>query len=274
MKYNRVLALGAGTQSSMVAIWCDRGELPPVDVAIFADTQQEPRAVYSHLTWLEKQLKNTPVVKVTAGDLGADAIAYLKDHRSRRADGLRSFASIPLFVKNNPEDTNNGIMTRQCTRYYKIEPINQYIRREMLYLGKGERVPVGKIVTLVFGISFDERSRKRRPKLNWQRYDYPLIDKGLFRGAVINRAKALFPNHDFPRSACKFCPYLTNEERLEMGQDDFAEAVEFDEECRRADSHVYVHSSCTPLRTADLTVKPKVRGLLGMINECEGMCGT
>lgn len=41
----RVLNLGAGTQSSVIYLMMCRGELPPADVAIFADTQWEPKEV-------------------------------------------------------------------------------------------------------------------------------------------------------------------------------------------------------------------------------------
>jgi hypothetical protein len=39
MTNRRILNLGAGTQSSVLLVMHDRGELPPVDVAIFSDTQ-------------------------------------------------------------------------------------------------------------------------------------------------------------------------------------------------------------------------------------------
>lgn len=42
----RVLSLGAGVQSSTLALMIARGELPPVDCAIFSDTGWEPKAVY------------------------------------------------------------------------------------------------------------------------------------------------------------------------------------------------------------------------------------
>ena len=42
----RVLSLGAGVQSSTVALMIEYGELPMVDCAIFADTQNEPKYVY------------------------------------------------------------------------------------------------------------------------------------------------------------------------------------------------------------------------------------
>ena len=42
----RFLSLGAGVQSSTLALMIANGELEPVDSAIFADTGWEPRKVY------------------------------------------------------------------------------------------------------------------------------------------------------------------------------------------------------------------------------------
>ena len=49
----RCLSLGAGVQSTTMALMAARGELTPMpDIAIFADTGWEPAAVYDHLDWL------------------------------------------------------------------------------------------------------------------------------------------------------------------------------------------------------------------------------
>ena len=52
-----VLNLGAGVQSSCLALMAAMGEVKPMpDFAVFADTQAEPKSVYDWLDWLEKQL--------------------------------------------------------------------------------------------------------------------------------------------------------------------------------------------------------------------------
>lgn len=48
----RILNLGAGVQSTTIFLMAHEGELPMIDYAIFADTQEEPKAVYDHLAWL------------------------------------------------------------------------------------------------------------------------------------------------------------------------------------------------------------------------------
>ena len=52
----RILSLGAGVQSSALALMIEKGQVPMVDAAIFADVKGEPKSVYTHLDWLEKQL--------------------------------------------------------------------------------------------------------------------------------------------------------------------------------------------------------------------------
>ena len=54
MKTLRVLSLGAGVQSSTLALMIHKGEIPMVDCAIFADTQAEPPKVYDWLKFIKK----------------------------------------------------------------------------------------------------------------------------------------------------------------------------------------------------------------------------
>lgn len=52
----RVLSLGAGVQSTTLALLAVEGVLPKPDAAVFADTGWEPRRVYDHLDRLESVL--------------------------------------------------------------------------------------------------------------------------------------------------------------------------------------------------------------------------
>lgn len=48
-----IISLGAGVQSTTLALMAAGGGLTPMpDCAIFADTGEEPSAVYRHLDWL------------------------------------------------------------------------------------------------------------------------------------------------------------------------------------------------------------------------------
>lgn len=289
MKNHRVLNLGAGTQSSVLLVMADRGEIEPVEVAIFADTQAEPREVYEHLDWLEKQVK-TPVVRVSEGDLEADAIAFRQRRFTVNEAGRKSYASIPLFILN--PDNSPGMVRRQCTFQYKIKPIERYIRRTVLGLQNGQRVPAGVTVTQVYGISFDERTRAKTGAGDpaWMRREYPLIDKRLNRQQVIALAEKWFPDRTFPRSACVFCPYHNDAEWRRMRDehpDEWDRAVRFDHAIRDADQKgqdqrklfvglPFLHAKRIPLDQVDLRHADEKSGQMtldAMLDECEGMCG-
>ena len=73
IKKLRVLSLGAGVQSTTLALMIEHGEIPMVDCAIFADTPSEPKKVYKHLDWLKSKL-SYPLHIVTKGNLRKDVI--------------------------------------------------------------------------------------------------------------------------------------------------------------------------------------------------------
>lgn len=156
----RILSLGAGVQSSTLLLMSCKGVLPKLDCAVFADTQYEPRAVYDHLAWLEAEAAKAgiPVHRVTAGNLKEDALAWLRSRKS--VDGKR-FASLPLFVEN--ADGSQGRIRRQCTKVYKIEPVERFILREVLGLRPRQRRPREPVVEQWLGISSDEPQRAKGP---------------------------------------------------------------------------------------------------------------
>lgn len=283
MKPHRILNLGAGTQSSVVYLMMCRGELPRAEVAIFSDTQSEQEEVYPHLDWLRALPESTiPIVQVTAGNLREDALEFMQQRKS--SDGKR-YASMPLYVLN--PDGSKGQLNRQCTKEYKVIPIERYIRRTVLGMAHGQRVPADVVVEQVFGISFDERSRMRRPNHKWCAFDYPLVDMKMRRQQVIEWAERNYPGHIFPRSACVECPYLSNRELRRMRDDhpiDWAKRLQFDVQIRDRDrerqrqratvyAEPYLHRSCVPMELANLD-DDQGEFAFGMENECEGMCGT
>jgi hypothetical protein len=58
MKKLRILSLGAGVQSSTLALIIEKGEIPMVDAGIFADVKGEPQAVYDWLNYLNYKISN------------------------------------------------------------------------------------------------------------------------------------------------------------------------------------------------------------------------
>ena len=185
---HRILNLGAGVQSTTVYLMYVRGEIQPgIECAIFADTGEEPASVYAHLEWL-KSLGGPPIIVRSIGRLGDDLVL------GRNSTGGR-FASIPAFTAAI-EGSKAGMVRRQCTKEYKIEVIERCLRRELLGLQKGQRVPKGTRVVQVYGISLDEagrsiRIRERLEDRAWLTPEFPLIDRSMTRGDCLDLARQL-----------------------------------------------------------------------------------
>lgn len=235
-----------------MALMAAHGEITPMpDCAIFADTQAEPKAVYTWLDWLEKQLP-FPVHRVTAGSLKADMF-----RETIRADNP------PFFT------APHGMLRRKCTRFYKLTPIRQKVRE----------ITGGKPCVQWIGISTDESDRMKPADVGYITHRWPLIEASMSRTDCLK----WFAGHGYAqlptKSACTFCPYHDNAHWREMRDNDpesFAEAVAVDEVIRHqpwSEEEMYVHRDRVPLSRVDFRSAEEA-GQLSMFNdECEGMCG-
>ena len=275
----RILSLGAGVQSSTLALMIEKGELPPVDGAVFADVKGEPKAVYEWLDYLKTQIKSYPIYVVSWRDLKQDIFDAAKGE-------YKAFTA-PFYTKN-VETGKKGMLMRQCTADYKIKPVVQQIRK-LLGLEKGEKRKRGTRVELLMGISLDEVVRMKTNPLKYIQNQYPLVDHKMTRKDCIAwMEKNGYPRP--PRSACTFCPYHSNEEWLKIKNGDpkeWAEVVAMDKAIRSQErfkeknkgsatlkDEIYLHRSCLPIDEVDFEEKDKQADLFnGMLNECEGMCG-
>lgn len=292
---SRVLSLGAGVQSTVMALKADRGDFGVIpDIAIFADTGWEPKKVYDHLDWLEGELKNIKILRVKVkstarkrprNENGQFIKANLRDHLMQGVNSSgNKFITVPLFIIN--KDGKPAIGRRQCTREYKVTPIQKAIRKYVLKLKKRQLVPKGQWVEQWIGISTDEMVRMKDNRDHWLMNRWPLIE-----GAMMSRedCKAWFakhyPNRHLPRSACIGCPLRTHAEWLDMKENDpesWNEAVAFDKALRTSDrterfgAEMYLNAKRVPL--SELGVLPlfetnKTRKEKRPLEECEGMCG-
>lgn len=266
----RVLSLGAGVQSSVLALMCEQGvyDLDKPDFAIFADTGWEPPQVYEHLEWLKTQL-SYPVTTVSAGSLRNDIIS------GHSNDGY-TFLGIPGFVVN--PDGSHSVLKRQCTSDYKLKPIYQEIRR---YLGveKGQRIPKDIMVEMWLGISTDESERMKAGLYEYVINKYPLVERGFGRNQLKGWFADNYPDRKLPRSACIGCPYHSNEVWSDMKNnhpDLFADAVLIDQILRTGEisyqvrGTAYLHSTRQPLEDVDFVTAENSDGF---VSECEGLCG-
>ncbi len=271
-----VLNLGAGVQSSMILLMSCRGVLPKVDAAIFADTGWEPKRVYDNLDWLIQQGTDAgiPVYKLPpARDLREDLLA---------GDGRR-FITIPL--RTIDESGKRGILRRQCTREFKITPIEQFIRRKLLGLAPRKHASVNS-VRQWFGISADEASRMTLAKVRWKTHVYPLcgvpedmLSAPMTRLMCYEWLAKHYPGREFPRSACIGCPFRSDSEWRDLrahDEEEWRQAVEFDKKIRNHGGYKgmrstqFVHRSYSPLQTVDMGADD---GQFDWGNECAGVCG-
>lgn len=265
----RVLSLGAGVQSTTLALMAAHGEVEPPDVAIFADTQWEPKAVYDHLAWLRSpNVLPFPIHVVTQGDIRQAIV------ERRNTTGGR-FAAIPWWTIN--PDGSPGMGRRQCSSEYKLTPIMHEIRR---LLGKPGRahIPPGT-VTVMIGISRDEAHRMRPAKQRYMTNVYPLIDQRMTRVDCLR----WLARHEYPappKSACLGCPFHDNEHYRRMRDEspgEWADVVAADRALRQGDSRgvlatEFMHRDLKPLDEVDLSVDDRQFEMFG--NECLGICGT
>lgn len=294
MRHVHVLNLGAGVQSTALALLGQEGRLLdpeglPIkfDAAIFADTQEEPEdaghSVYSHLAWIRTQV-SFPIIVRTAGKLG--------DHllKGTNSTGGR-FASIPAFTLGVNKDGSPKVSKtrRQCTKEYKVNEVERGIRRDVLGLAPFKRVPKGTLIHQYIGISLDEAGRMLRAQrrqvekpTKWAVFHYPLIQQlGWTRAECRAYLEPRVP-HRVPRSACVFCPFHSNDEWQKIklrGGRDWARAVEIDAALRvpgnvvnrNLEQQLFLHRSCKPLSEIDFSAD--TNGDKSMAGECLGMCG-
>jgi len=120
-----VISLGAGVQSSTMAIMAAKGDLPMPQAAIFADTKNEPAAVNKYLKYL-KSILPYPVYVVSKGDIMQDMLA---------AKDTTNFVDAPYFTQNKITG-KKGMVMRQCTNVYKVQVIKKKNKRA-LWCSKG-----------------------------------------------------------------------------------------------------------------------------------------
>lgn len=292
MIHIEALSLGAGVQSTTIALAALEGLLPKPDVAVFADTGWEPAKVYSHLARLAPVLEagGIEVFVVSSGNIRTDSI-----------DPAHRFAPLPWFVRNPPgpcskckgsgklpaegdyvndgrctrcggsgNEPEQGIGRRQCTSEYKLVPIRRKLR-ELLGAKPPEfrYVPRGNTARQWIGFSTDEieRVNDRDDVLYLSRW-HPLLDLEWSR----NDCKRFLAQHTAPdgtpwirsvtKSACVGCPYRKNAGWRTMRDQrpaEFADAVAFDAAIRKGGARgeamvgeAYLHRTMLPLAVAPI----------------------
>lgn len=259
-----ILSLGAGVQSSTLALMAAYGKVTPkLNAAIFADTQAEPDEVYTWLDYLIAEIAKAPnpfpVYRVTTGNLTADVlrVRYVQSDGCTHPKGTAYMNKlIPVFgLAANGKKT--AALGRRCTFDYKIRPVVKQARK----LAKITHGQKSHGVTQWIGISYDEVERMKDPREPWIQHRWPLVELKMRRQDCLDWME----NGGFkkpPRSACYYCPFHDDNEWIRIRNNDAKSwnlAVAFDRELRRKfmeedktlNMEVYLHSSCKPLDEVD-----------------------
>lgn len=267
------LSFGAGVQSTTLAMLIinrdDRlvsvmGDDLPTDF-IFADPGSESAATYEHADRVAALAEAAGIGfhKVSKGSLIEEILSGRK-------------FTIPAFTVDDANE--QGILRRQCTRDYKIEPIHKKIR-ELMNIGWRRHAKASARVWV--GISVDEIQRMKPSRYHYETKVFPLIEMNWRRSDCLNYLREIGMS-DVGKSSCIFCPYKSNREFLRMQTEEpeeWARVVEIDRQIRLVDlteagvkSTPYIHRSCVPIDEAELGQNQL--DLVDMFdNECEGLCG-
>lgn len=241
----RALSWGCGVQSTALAVMSALGEIDPLDVVITADTGWERRATYQvrefYTKWLRE--RGVRVEIVSAGNI--------------RQEGAVEHIHIPFFT------SDGGPLQRQCTRHFKITPVRRRLREIAGYHQTKPPHPPANTIELWLGISWDEFERINKSRVKFVKHRWPLIEGKVSRNECENYLEGM--GLPVPvKSACLGCPYRAASEWAEMREQDpeeFAQAVEFDEQNRHnplakrgasTADELFVYKYASPLATADL----------------------
>ena len=220
--------------------------------AVFADTGDEPVATYEFINVLRDLL---PFPLYTCSRNGSSLSDCLFEWDQ---------SQIPAFK------LGGQMGKRQCTKHWKVIPIQKECRRITGNIGK--RLQPG-FFTLWIGISTDEVTRMKDSRVDWISHRWPLIENRMSRQdcmAWLKRNGYPIP----PKSACVYCPYHTtnNWRKLKAaGGKDWEKVLHVS--LLLSERGEFLTPKCEPMDILDLSTEED-RGQLDMFNnECEGMCG-
>jgi hypothetical protein len=266
------VSFGGGVQSTAILELILRKDprlLAVVDrlpeVFVFADTGDEPEAVYAHVAAMRERIEAAGLrfETVSKGGRLGDTVA------EGRVD-------LPFWIL--AETGKRFPMRRACTSDWKVVQLDKFMRAEFK-INTRIRKNRPKPVATWLGISTDEAQRTRISFKWWQVLAYPLLAMRWSRNDCIDYLRGL--GIEAPKSACVFCPFHGDAVWRSLSPADMARAIEVEDSLHEhaANGTGYVsqlrslptlHPSGIPLRE-----RPFDHGEDNgaMDNECAGICG-
>lgn len=145
VKEIHVLSYGGGVQSKAILYMAAMGIITPKpDLIVFADPGWESKKTYEDIQNVMYDMKSfgIEILITQKGNIKNDILnGKYNDKR---------FVSLPFFTLD--KQGNKGMVRRQCTKEYKIEPVHKAIRK---FLGYEPRRIIKEKVFLWLGISID-----------------------------------------------------------------------------------------------------------------------
>ncbi len=245
-----VWSYGGGKQSAAIAALIIRGELPRPDYIVMSDTERERSSTFRYLD------------AVITPALAAIGLAVEVVKKSE-------YATVDLYSKNGslliPAFTTQSGTVAKLPTYCSNEWKRRVILRWMTAQGL-------RPAEMWLGISTDEADRMKDSDTGWLTHRYPLIDLLMNRDDC-KRVVAEMGWPEAPKSTCWMCPHLSDPTWAEMQKDDpedFAAAVQLEQEARARDPHLWLHRSAKSISEIDFDYT-----LLGLFDGCDsGMCWT
>lgn len=295
------MSFGAGVQSTALAMlvilrderlieglheeaeffrWDSPSPLP--ELFIFADTHDEPTALYPHLEAMREKIQGDgrKLVIVSRGGLlehiESKWALWKEDHPKKRG-----VSPPPFFAMG--KDGRAAPTRRQCTNWFKIEPIEREVKRYFSVKRARKGIRGGRCDDRVYGwlgISYDEMQRMKSATEDWRRISHPLVFMRWTRERCAEYLRSL--GIEPARSACVYCPFRGPEEWREIREssEDWVKVLRLDDLLERCEgsgfmgmkSPLYLHRDLVRMRDLDLSEKrTQSRSLWD--DECAGVCG-
>lgn len=263
-----IISLGAGVQSSTMALMAAAGEITPMPAfAVFADTGDEPQEVYDWLQWLTVRLPF--LTKIAHKPFPS----YIRMENRRLSANIieNDFSQIPCFTRSDTTGKAT-IGKRQCTRHWKIDPVKRKIREA---LGTTRQKMKPESVVLWQGISYDEATRMKESREPFMVHRFPLYELKMTR----QHCYAWMASKGFPRppkSACVYCPYK-DRRRWQQTKDEGGEGWKTCVSVSRIleARGEYLTADLKPIDEIEFNAKKgnDDQNEFSFADECEGMCG-